>query len=1030
MRFLLLWCSVAWLMAAEPEKTDSTTTPSITVVVAEFQNRHPLLEQDWLTSACADLVASALSGAARDVTSGIIVLDRSGMSALEQEKRIAGEAGTAQGALANHVLGGSFITSDDRVVLEVALSTSGQQRWSQRLEGTVDQLPTLARRIAAGALAALSARVTVASGDGRATRDLPLAALVTLQRGRAAAARGDHAWAIADLLRTCKLAPHHGEAWLALGSSFEALGRPAAALAAWEQAVTVDPDDPGMAAALFRLARAQEEQRPEQARRLYERLAQDYPFSLAPIDLAGPPVNGQATTLADLAGKRMVQLGASAPVANESIARPTSDSSATKAIAISRGVSAGAPVVEHLLRRINQITDVRARNEYQALPDNEKLLRLALWSAAGGWPDGWPVVRLADGKPVTASVNQAGFDVAPPLGMAIESLTVAPAPRPGAPAGPYRFIFSTFTIAEVDSAGKTLASSKDGPTTVTIPANFALGFNAHGYVTTVEKRSPTGAAIADLHLTAALRPLRPGALWITTQPPGALITIAGIPRGVTPCRIGDLAPGTIRVQADSLAHRTSNGNDRPIQDYLRFRGEADITVASAGETRVEWTLNHRPQPPADGWSLLQPILPGPPTADVRGVTLSWNESPRLCRPHAVVHPKAGTVLFWQQDGDVRAASTPDGRTWKPLAGLAFNSGAEESLSAAAMSSTGRVLVLFRRGNEVMAVTSTDLTSWTPPVRIAESQSEDDHLTGARRVAGAVWSSAGHFVVAYRSQPGDKYETATSADGRTWTSTPTPLVHPQTWWPNSSMALLRFADGTPALVAVARLDQEKLKQAVIVRFALGPNGWSVRDQSPPFERSRTHEGDASLLANDADGSIHLVSRSGKGVRWVPGGDLQPTNGLGVMGTECAIVAAPGGVVLVVPWAGSWWMATAGSAPVTPDNAPRITYEIPPVVNNASATTAGATTAAPMAPVTHATPDVPVASAAALANPSSPTTPAVMPADDTAGAVTTKPPRSKRSPMLVAVVVGVVVLLSAGITWWWWGFLKRRREEQQS
>jgi tetratricopeptide (TPR) repeat protein len=1006
MRYFLPWCFFACLMAVEPEKNNEPAPPRITVVVAEFQNRHPLLEQDWLASACADLVASALSSASRDVASGITVLDRSGIAALEQESRIAGEGATAQGTVANHVLGGSFTVSDERLVVEVALSTAGQQRWSQRLEGTVDQVPTLARRIAAGALAALSARVTMpAVGDARAVRDLPLAALVTLQRGRAAAARGDHAWAIADLLRTCKLAPHHGEAWLALGSSFEALGRPAAALAAWEQAVTVDPDDPGMAVALFRLARAQEERRPEYAQRLYERLLRDYPYGPAPLDLTGPQFNGPAITLAELAGKRLAQLVLVVPPPDNQ-KRQAGDHAVVGA---PRGVS--APVVGQLIRRINQITEKRARNEY-ADPENELLLRLAVWSAAGGWPEGWPVVRLVDGQPVTARVGQAHFDVAPPPGMAIDRLTFAPAPRPGAPAGPYRFNLWTHTISEVGGSGRDLVSTKDGePVTVTIPPNFALGFSASGYVTTVGRKA-TGTSIADLQLTAALRPVRPGALWITTQPPGALISIDNIPRGVTPCRIGDLAPGPLRVKADSLVTRPSASNDRPIQSYLHFADEADITVAGSGETRVEWTLTHRPQPTADGWSALRPILPAPPGTDVLGVTISWNERPPLYRPQVITHAKAGTVLFWQQDGEVRAATTHDARTWKALTSLPFNSGADESLSAVAVSPQGLILVAFRRGDELWSVTSSDLAGWTPPVRIAEVQSEDDRGSGQRRVAGVVWSSAGHFVVVYRTRNGDRQHTATSSDGRTWSTALTPLVHPDAWWPNASIALQRFSDGAPALLAIARLDKEKQKQAVIVRFALGPNGWTVRDQSPPFERSRTHEGDASLLANDADGSVHLVSRSGNGVRWIPGGDLQATSGLAVLGTELAITAAPGGALMVVPWAGSWWMATSGNAQAT-TVAPQITYEIPPVELSTSSTTP--------APVLAAT--------EVAAKPGSPipanSVPITVPAENPQAV--NEPARRGRSPLIIVLVLGVVVLLSAGITWWWWGFLKRRREE---
>jgi len=1020
MRTLLLLCWLTVVGAGEakpPSESAPPALPQITVVVTEFQNRHPLLDQDWLASACADLVASALATGARDVSSGITVLDRSAIAAIDQEGLIARDGGKAQGALASHVLGGSFTVIDDRLTLEVALTTDGQQRWTQRLEGTTEQLPVLARRIAAGALTTMSARVTLpTAGASRTARDLPLAALVTFQRGRAAAARGDHAWAVADLLRTCKLAPQYGEAWLALGSSLEALGRPAAALVAWEQAIAVDPDDPGMSTALFRLARATEE-RPAHARRLYERLIQEYPYSPAPADLVGAQHAGSSVTVAALAANRLALLG-------DSVAAPVTTSAGNAAAAkasAAAGASAGAPVADLWLRRLRLITDVRARTQSQVPTEDEYLLRLALLSAAGGWPSDWPVVRLSEGKPAVARLSYAGFGVAPPPGMVIENLTVTAVAKPGMPTGQYRFSLATHSIADANSNGNTLCSSKDGePVTIAVSPTFASGFSATGVVQLSGQPSQSDVPLADLHLSATLRAAKPGALWIVTQPPGALITIDGHPRGITPCRIGDLAPGSLRVLADSQVIKSWQGSDRPIQDYLRFSDEATIEVATTGETRVEWTLTHRPKRPADGWSDVRLAFPAPLGVEVPGVTRPEHENPTAYRPQALLHEQLGVVLGWSVDGDLRIGVSRDTRTWKMITNLPANSGAEESLAVAAVSPQGQILLVFRRGVELWSITTTDLVTWTQPVRIAEVSDDDYQQRGRRHVAGAVWSAVGQWVIVYQRKGSADYYTATSSDGRGWSTTPTPLVPPVGWSPDRGLLLHRFSDGTPSLYAIARVEPKK--HAMIARFTLGSKGWEMRDQSPPFDLKRTNDVSAGLLASEHDHSIHLVTRSGTGVRWVVGGDLHMVDGLCQQGNECAITAAPEGPLLVIPWAGSWWVANAGSTQTAMPLPPTVTYEIPKPAVTATSKTIPPASAAPAALAPSSTP---TQSVDVLTQPAVGDTTSARPM-----AAEPEKTRRGRSPLIIVLVLGVLGLTFTGICWWWWGFLRRRRAEQQS
>ena len=62
--FLMLLTVLFPLAAAEKRELDKTEKPApqVTVSVADFQNRHPLLDQDWLSSATADLIGIPWQG--------------------------------------------------------------------------------------------------------------------------------------------------------------------------------------------------------------------------------------------------------------------------------------------------------------------------------------------------------------------------------------------------------------------------------------------------------------------------------------------------------------------------------------------------------------------------------------------------------------------------------------------------------------------------------------------------------------------------------------------------------------------------------------------------------------------------------------------------------------------------------------------------------------------------------------------------------------------------------------------------------
>ncbi len=546
MRAMLL--PIALLLAVggleAQDRSPAPAAAAIAIAVSDFQDRHPFLEQDWIATAAPDLIVSALMRATKG-SAEVLVLDRTAIGALESEARLAGEAGPAHGAGATHVIGGSFSVIDGVVQLDVALAAIGQPpSWSQHYAGPVASLRSLAQRIARGALASVNAAGSDAIGVGGGVRDLPVAALVSFHRGQEAARRGDHAWALADLLRTCKLAPDFGEAWLLLGTTLEALGRPAAALAAWEQASSADPDDPAMPATLFRLARAREnpaDQGP--ARRLYQRLVDDYPFALAPADIAGRGAE-RDTTYAVLAAGRPALFEASAPGGAAAGQAGSAAGPAPPASGLGGGGNGSAIVAETRLRQFRLRLDAHARNQYLDGAD-DYALRRALFEAYGGWPAELPAVRLRAGEVVQLpplAGNERMQPVLPPDGQRFESLSLAIAPLPGLDPAGYRIALvaecrdtdtdAMATMGIIESSGGAVVSAAVAP-------QYAGGFFGCVNFNHPAARQPAGrnadaGKMPDVLLTATLRPIRPGRLWVATQPPGMYIRIEGAFRGYRP----------------------------------------------------------------------------------------------------------------------------------------------------------------------------------------------------------------------------------------------------------------------------------------------------------------------------------------------------------------------------------------------------------------------------------------------------------------------------------------------------------------
>ena len=118
LRGLLILVAMFVLFAASAVAADKEPAKNqviATIAVADFQNRNPFLEQDWISTAAPDLIGSALSRAVQTGGDGVVVLDRTAIAALDAESRLNGAAGPARGAVATHVIGGSFTISGNNL---------------------------------------------------------------------------------------------------------------------------------------------------------------------------------------------------------------------------------------------------------------------------------------------------------------------------------------------------------------------------------------------------------------------------------------------------------------------------------------------------------------------------------------------------------------------------------------------------------------------------------------------------------------------------------------------------------------------------------------------------------------------------------------------------------------------------------------------------------------------------------------------------------------------------------------------------
>jgi hypothetical protein len=916
----LLALAVLELSGSAEDSVPGPGARAVTLSVTDFQNRHPFLEDGWIATAAPDLIVDHLMRLMR-AGSPVVVLDRSAIGAVTAESALVGEGGIARGRLATHVVGGSYTVHDGTVDIDAALAPIGQApTWTTHVTGPVTDVAILADRIARGAWASLTLPLgAMAESSGRAAL-VPLAALMAFHRGRDAVRRGDHAWALADLLRACSLAPDFGDAWLLLGSTLEALGRPGAAMAAWEQAVTVGADDPAMPETLYQLARSQENQTDRApARILYQRLIDEYPFSRSTL----PPVDGgttSPTTYAQLAAERLAQLldrprapSASGPTAallpttpGVALGAPAvpAHSSAVPGTPTADASAAEADLVAALVRQLTQAHQEAAAGRYTGATDEQRL-QLLLLRTAGEWPSPLPAVRLKPGVPIAFPYDPLSRVIAPPPGQIIDRLTISRVDEAGVPPSTNGFMLRVQKTSSLTQASDVVAMSVDGlGISIDIAPEFGAGliastdiiYRTHG-IPSIPIRPP------DLNLVATTHPVRPGSLWIVTEPRGAIISVAGLRRGISPCRITDLAPGPVTVTADTLEETAYANGTTPSDRYLHFREQQTVTVAPVDETREYWVLPHRPATEAERWSHLTLAVGAPLTTASREPRAPWIQA-ILVRGRACMHPRLGALLAWTTDAGVMITSSPDDQHWNGAIPLHAQATKAEAVTAVAASPHGQILVVYKREHSQFAVVSDDAAAtWSGPVQILSGTSENEAHT-----TGALWSTNRWVVVAGHGV-GDASVFAHSADGHAWTTEPTVMDAQAGMYIDTRTLLLdQFADGTPALVSVA--GHATGQDHCLVLLGLDQyHHWAIRDRSPTLGGTFTAAASLLMVGRQV---YEVCDEQGTGGRWHVGEGLISSRGLFTSGLCMASCSGEKGARLFVAVDGSWWMASETAA----------------------------------------------------------------------------------------------------------------------
>ena len=545
--------------------------------------------------------------------------------------------------------------------------------------------------------------------------------MISFYRGKRAAARGEHERALAEFLRVARHKPDFGEAWKQAATMLECLGRPAAAAAAYEEALAANPDDRSSPVVLWRLGQLQESSSNiDSAIRCYERLAQEYPFT---------KVESTWQTYAQLAHGKLAELY---------VQRKD---------------------FENAYRHKLYITE----SNLSFFQHELEPFKILITRAAGAVPAALPAMRLKDGQfqhvsnyeerpSFGGSDAQSAHCVAAPdsLSKVFDTLEVElelPAnakSRPLViglkPLGGLSIPYVSYTL-EYDNApaGSKLRAR------VKLPEALGAGF---------EFEFPPGCNPSNNYswgLSATTKPVQPGILSVTTEPAGILFKIDGVVRGIGPCRVRNLAPGKHKFELAVSGPGIPNISN-------------EFVVAADGETRLDYVSTGSassnqgfPNQKMQIQFYKSMLAVRSPAHMIDGLRLAWRDG-------------TGWLLVFASDNTLRITTSLDGKSWSApmlINSVPHSADLIELKALLVAPNSGRTCLIYRSSSGFSAVATSDLEHWSQPTQILM-----DHYDYIDRYKAATVTTLGRFVALIDSRETDFQETTRnfqSTDGVNWTS---------------------------------------------------------------------------------------------------------------------------------------------------------------------------------------------------------------------------------------------------------------------
>jgi tetratricopeptide (TPR) repeat protein len=789
--------------AAQRKKSDGTDSaasapvPGISIAIVTLENRNPLLESNWISSATVDLLTAYLSR-----NPALSIPERSTGEELARESALGSGAAGVRGSAADFVLGGFFSAENDQLRMDLNLtSRDGKTLWSDSFAGPLSTYSTLCRQAARAVTLALNTEKVAPELEPDAPP--PISAAVSYYRGKRALERGDMPHALTEFMRATKAAPAFAPAWHELGETLEATGYKAAAFKAYEHAVDVNTNQPDAARNLFELGRLAEDMSDRgTARRVYQRLQTEFPFAKS----SDRDQNYRPVTYAALAAGRIAHMDKMSGASDE------------------QGVSISLPTPA-----------ARAQQDFA----NQ-------FRRTGTYAKSWPAARLTTGG--TVSLEEFGVPILHQLEGRDVAKYIAFPVLPADPAMPFEFIEVSGTCEGSDvnigplgafPAGMTIRQNlradnpnEPGVFQMTLQPPLSSGF----YLRVRATQS------AKLKVSAKCRKINSGSLRVESTPSGATVQIWSNEFGrvgVTPCLIRDLEPAnmTISIHMGEL-----------------LRGESNIDIAAKGETRVIWPI------PAgadfQNASLNVPVVVREGSVDdVRDVCAAWHpmlgwiaawtedgdaflarsadgvtwaEPQRVGAPirsiagtslaGLLVAPNTGrTVLLFYRKFTLFASSSDDLKSWSLPKALfkAKDNFLPVLMGRGAVSTLGHFLLVIAdspgAGNrtndhfqkpEVVAIESLDGVTWSAPM---PSLSE---LKGPCVMSA---TSNGQFLLTSQWSDGSQVLRRGTADGITWSDMVATDQGPELiqarWNSPESAALLILAAQRDAQLVIPQNAQE-------------------------------------------------------------------------------------------------------------------------------------------------------------------------------------------------------------------------------